>query len=886
MKWLRQIFSRGRRYDDLSVSIQEHLDEKIDELMDDGMSREAAVLAARREFGNVALIEERGREAWQWPTLESFWSDLHFALRQLRKAPSFAIVSILALSLGIGAGTSIFSVIYAVLIRPLPFLHQNRLVVLEPTSRTGFPRPASYGSYLDEREQLQTVQVLAGYAGGVDSINLEKPTGSVSLRVVRGSDNFFKVFGVKPILGRTYAPGEDQPGKNKIAVLSHEVWLSDFGGQADVIGKAVRLDGHLYTVIGVMPSSFRFPLSAHDAIYTPFQVEPDWIQRRFAHWVRTVGLLKEGVSLNQTRTDLTRVLTNLGKSYPKTDSGFEGTVLPLSTQVNTLDSGGKVNGPLGVLGLAVLALVSIACVNVAGLLLARGIKREREIALRGALGARKLRLVRQMISESLVLSIAGFAGGILVAWLLLKILNVFIVNALARGSDVRLNLTAFAVALVLSVLTAVLASVAPAVRLSSVNPNRVLRTGGSAGTGSGQHRLRSGFVIVQVALSLLLLMVSGLLLQKLQDFYRADLGFDPKTILTTEINLSPGRYEGRDPLTTFYQPLLERISHLPGVQGVGVIDNLPVQGEGSNEEAHIAGQPPYPPNREMLTEIRFVSAGYFNAMGIKLIRGRMLSENVDNADNHTPTVVVNEAFRRKFFPDGANPIDARLDDNNKPEQKTRLVGLVTDVRQDLQQPPLAELDFPIDELSPKDRLGYLGQMSLVVRFNGDLAAFVPSLRNAVHETDPTVPFKTPETMAQVVSEMLVFQRMESWLFGIFAAFALLLAIIGLFGLVNYEVTLQTREIGIRMALGSTRERVIRQIIKRVALLMLIGIIIGWILTVAMEKVLAIVVEIHAAQDLLLGISLTIALMVIGILASLPSARRAASIDPMQALRSE
>jgi putative ABC transport system permease protein len=806
--------------------------------------------------------------------------DIRFALRQLRRSPGFALIVVLTLSLGIGAAAAVFSVIDAVLLRPLPFAHQERLVFPDTTAREGYWQPWSYLSYLDARPQLKTFDALAGYAD-FGRINLEGPSGPMSLNAVKGTDNFFSVFGVKPILGRTYLAGEDQPGKDDIAVLSYEVWQTQFGGQANAVGKVVRLDGVPYTVIGVMPAGFRFPLSARNAIYTPLHPNPRWKTSRGTHWMRTVGLVKAGVSREQAQADFARVLADLGRAYPDTDAGRTVSVVPLHVQVR-----GKATAPLKTLILAVLALLAIACVNVAGLLLARGVKREREIALRAAVGAGRMRLVRQMLTESLVLSAAGLVGGMLVSWLLLAAMRTFLVDALARGTDAHMNWTVLVVALALSGVTSVLASLAPALRLSGTDPNRALRVGGGAGTGPSQHRLRSLFVVTQVALSLVLLVASGLLLRNLQGLLKTNLGFDAKAILTTEIDLSPGRYEGRDPLVALYRPLLERVSHLPGVQGVGLINMLPVQSYGGNSAVHISGQPPYPPNQEMLAENRLVSAGYFDAMGIKLVHGRMLSQALDTPDHPAGAVVVNEAFRRKFFSGGGDPVGAHMDDNDKAELKTGIVGVVTDVRQDLQRPSLAEMDFLIDEIPAKERLGYLANMMLVVRSSGDLQALVPSLRNAFHEVDPTVPFKMPETMTEVVSETLVFQRMESWLFGIFAALALLLAVTGLYGLVNHEVELRMREIGIRMALGSTRGLVMSEVLRRVAALMVVGVSIGWVLTLALRKLLAAVVVMHVTHDLVPLAGLTATLIAVGVLASVAPARKAATIEPMQALRTE
>jgi len=888
MSWLRRLLSGSRMDQELDAELRFHFEQQVAEKARLGISEDEARRSARLEFGGLEQVKEDCRESRGTMWVAFVVQDLRFAARQLRKAPGFAVIAVAALSVGIGAAAAIFSVMDAVLLRPLPFAHQERIVVPVMTSRARFAQSYSYLSYRDVRAQLQTFDVLAGYAGGVDNINLEGPGGPASLRVIKGTDNFFTVFGVKPILGRTYEPGEDQPGRDNIAVLSYETWKINFAGLTDVVGKVVRLGGTPYTVIGVMPAGFRFPLSAHNVIYTPLHPSESWRKSRGAHWLRTVGLLKEGVSRNGALADLNRVLAEIGRAYPDTDGGLTGSLIPLAVQVNSLDSGGKASGPLGTLALACLALLGIACVNVAGLLLARGVKREREMALRAAVGANRRRLVLQMLNESMVLCIFGLVGGMLVSWLLLKAMNIFLIKALARGADIHLNMTVVAVALGLSMLTSVLASLAPAVRLSGTDPNRALRAGGGgAGSGRGQHRLRSIFVVTQVALSLVLLVVSGLLLRNLRDLLKTDLGFNPSTILATEIDLSPGRYEGRDPVAAFYHPLLERVSHLPGVAGAGVIDNLPVQSWGSNENVHIAGQAPYPPNQEMLSEIRFVSTGYFDAMGIQLVRGRMLSPELDRVDiNPAGTAIVNEAFRRKFFANGGNPVGAHLDDDPKAKLKMGIVGVVTDVRQDLQQPPMAEMDWLIDALPPNLRMDYLGNMMLVVHSSGNLPALVPSLRNAFHEVDPTVPFKTPEPMTQVVDEQLIFERMESWLFGIFASFALLLAMIGLYGLVNHEVELRTREIGICMALGSTRALAMRQVLRRVALLIATGTGLGWLLTLALKKVLSSVVEMNADHDLALFVCLTAGLAAMGILASIIPARRAASIEPMQVLRTE
>ena len=889
MSWFQRLFAGKRMERDLDSELRFHLEQQIADKVRAGMTVDEARRTTRMEFGGMAQIKEDCRESRGTMWVTSVLQDLRFALRQLRNSPGFAITSILTLSLGIGASAAVFDVIDAVLLKPLPYANQELLISPVMIGRTGDTMRSSYLGYLDVRAQLRTFDALAGYSM-LGRVNLEGPSDPVALRAVKGTDNFFDVFGVKPMLGRTYLPGEDQPGKDNVVVLSYEVWQGSFGGRSDVVGKDVQLDGTPYTVIGVMPMGFRFPLDAREAVYTPLHINPDWAKSRGMHWMQTVGRLKQGVSNEQARTDLNRAMTDLARAYPEQETGHTvARLLPLDVAVNSLDRFGKrtLAGPLGTLALAVLALLAIACVNIAGLLMARGIKREREMALRSAVGASRARLMRQLVNESLVLCFAGLLGGVLVGWTVLKAMNVFLVQAMSRGADIHLNLAVVAVAAALSLLASMMASVSPAIRLSGADPNRALRAGGAgAGTGRSQHRLRSAFVITQVALSLVLLVVSGLLLKNLQSLLHTNLGIDRDKILTSRIELSKGHYAGRDPITAFYNPLLARIAHLPGVQGAGFIDLLPVQAWGDGYAIHITGQPPYPPNLDMGAETRYVSAGYFDAMGLQLTRGRLLSPSLDKSENLAGTMVVNQAFQHKFFSAGGDPVGALIDDDPKPEAKSRIVGVVTNVRQALREPEMAEMDWLMDEVAPKDRMQYLNSMALIIRSNGDLPTLVPALRNAVHEVDPTVPFRTPETMSDIVSNSLTLDRLEGWLFGIFAALALLLAVVGLYGLVNHEVELRTREIGIRMALGSTRVQVTNLLLGKMALLMLSGLAIGWMLTLALRKVLAAVVEIHASHDFLLLAGVTAGLALVGILASLIAARRAASVEPVQTLRTE
>jgi predicted permease len=546
----------------------------------------------------------------------------------------------------------------------------------------------------------------------------------------------------------------------------------------------------------------------------------------------------------------------------------------------------RTSGPLWTLLAAVLAVLAIGCVNIAGLLLARGVEREREIAMRTAIGAGRARLIRQVLTEGLALAALGAAGGVLLACAMLDGMRTFLIHALARGADIQLNWTVLGAAMAASVIASLASALYPALSMSRVDPNQALKSGGSAGVSRGQHRLRAGFVVTQVALTLVLLVVSALLIRMVMRYSHEDLGFHPAQVLEADINLSPVRYQGRDVIADFYQPLFDRVAHIPGVRAVGAINLLPIREYGSNSDIHIAGQPPAPPTVEALAENRFVSTGYFNVFQIPLRAGRALSPSFDKPENKASTVVVNQAFVKKFIPPGLDPTIQRIQDSDKAENYTRIVGVTGDIRQDLYEPPLAERDWLMNELSLKDRITYLTGMNLVLRVDGDPAQVIPSLRKAIHEIDPTVPFKEPQTMTEVVSQELTFERMESWLFGIFGGLALALALVGLYGLVSHEVEQARRDIGVRMALGATRNRILAMVMRRVAWMLAAGTAVGLVLTVLVRKTIDMVIYFEAQKEAAGVFELALLLVAAGLIAALIPAVRAASIEPAQALRME
>ncbi|WP_158751075.1 ABC transporter permease [Acidobacterium sp. S8] len=807
--------------------------------------------------------------------MQSFLQDLRYAIRQLRKSPGFGATVIATLALSIGITAAVFSVLYAMVIRPLPYQQPEKIVALQTHSPEGYTQPASYPEYLDWRRMNHSLAALAGVSGFGGTVNFEANGGPIALHGVQATDNFFDVFGVNPLLGRTFAPGEDQDGRNDVVVLSYEVWQQNFGGQASVIGQKAKLDGRPYTIIGVMPAGFRYPISRTNAVYIPVHLTKQMHDNRGNHFMPTIARLKPGVTLQQAQADMNAVFADLGRTYPDS-KGRSVKLVELSTFIL-----GKTSSSLQLLFYAVLALLAIGCVNVAGLMLARGVKREREIALRSAIGAHRGRIARQILTEALLFAFCGAIGGIVLAYGLLHVIRLLLISALARGAEVQLNIPVLLAALFVSVIVTVIAALAPAMRLSGTAPTLALRAGGSAGTSRGQHRLRAAFVVTQMALALALLVVSGLLMHMLGGLQNTELGFSPDNILTTEIDLSPGRYDGRDVMADFYQPLFDKIHAIPGVQAVGMIQVLPIQNWGWNSEIHVTGTPPAAPNEVTLAEYRVVSPGYFDVFKDRLVRGRLLDPSLDTPTSK-PVMVVNEAFVKKFIPAGRDPIGMQIDDDDK----TQIIGVVKNIRQNIYEAPMAEMDYVSSQVPKQESMRVLGNMTLVVRTNLASANLVPSLRKAFHDVDPTLPFRTPETMRSVIADTLIFERLENWLFGSFAALAVLLAIVGLFGLISHEVELSTRDIGVRMALGATRGRILSGIYRRVSWMLGSGVVVGLLLTAAAQKYIGSVVELHVDKDAGRILGLTIALIAAGLVAAFFPARRASSVEPVVALRDE
>ncbi len=809
--------------------------------------------------------------------MSTIFRDLQYALRQLRRSPGFTLTAVLTLSLTVGLAATVFSVFDALLVRPLPYGDPARIVSLEARSPSGYTQPASWPEYRFWRDNNHSFTELAGYSS--QTMNLLGPQGPTAIHAVHSTTNLFAMLGVHPLLGRTFVSGESERGRFDVAVLSYSLWRKNFGANPKVLGSKIDLDGRPMTVIGVMPAGFRFPLQWSDAVYAPFTgvaegrvaVDPDSNN----HFMPTLARLKPGVSLPAAAADMTRVLAGFARVHPES-AGRRMQVVPVEQELL-----GQTGGLLHGLLLAVLAVLALGCVNIAGLLLVRGLRRERELALRSALGAGRGQLLRQLFAEIGLLALPGTAGGALAASALLAAIRTLLEASLERGAEVQLNAPVLLASLLAALLTLLIAGLLPARQLLAVAPADALRSGSSgSGTSRGQQRLRSAFISTQMALAMLLLITSGLLLRSLATLRSTDLGFRTDHLLIEDVNLSPGTIKGRDLVRTFYDPLLERVRALPGVESAAVISLLPIEDNGFNSEVQIVGKPPAPRNQERLAEQRFVSPGYYGTMGTRLVRGRLFDPALDTPSSRS-VVVVNQAFVKKFFAPGEDPIGQHI----AGKDPDTIVGVVTDQRQGLYEPPRAEMDYSITALTPGDN-NVLQEMQLVIHTSVDPLTLAEPLRRIMQSLDPGLPFRPAQTMASVVGESLVLERMESWLFGVFAALAVLLAALGLYGLIAQGVEQGRRDIGVRMALGAQRWQVLTLLLRRVAAVSLAGLCAGLALAFALRRVIASILTLRTEHEVLFLASLGAGMELIALLACTAPALRAASVDPVEVLRAQ
>lgn len=818
--------------------------------------------------------------------------DLRYAFRQLRKNPGFTAVTVLTLALGIGVNAAMFAVIDGVLLRPFPFPKPNQIVQMSEASPTEtIAANSSLPDIRDWRAQSHSFQDIGWYTEGIRSVDI--PGFSDFIPVIFCSANVLQTLQVEPALGRDFMPTEDQPGHGDVVLINSVAWEKFFNKNLQAVGSSLKLGNKVYTVIGVMPASFEFPyVGGGPAVWSPLLPTKEYLERD-SRTITALGRLKPGVSIAAAQAELSGIQLNIASAFPKLELD-KRVVVKGYREVLT----GNVRPALVALQFAVLAVWLIACANVASLLLSRTSGRRREIAIRSAIGAARTRLVRQFLTESLVLAITGAAAGLALALGCVRLLKFYLDLYLPLSQHIQIDTRVAAALVAFSILSAVLFGLLPALQAAHAPVQDALREGTpSASAGKRQKYFRDALVVGEIALSLVLLIAAGLLLRSLLALRNLPLGFTPHNVVVTSIFLpqtgpgmvgNSGTYFGQNVSEVFYKPLLDRLSHLPGVDSAALTSILPLSPNFSaGGSFEIVGRPKDPANKTMAA-VRAVSPSLYPTLGIKLMHGRLLSES--DGPQSAAVAVVNEAFVMKYFP-GQNALGQQLKISDKgPHGTVAIVGVVENTHQtamsDNVQP---EIDVPYLQLGPDDELTpYILAMftSVALRTHVAPATVIPELRTTLREVNPDLAVVDVRTMQEIVDTSLGSQTLAVRLLWIFAGAALLIAIAGIYGLLAYNVSQRTRDIGLRMALGATRSNVIRMVLRQAMLLLVIGVGIGVIAALSAGSVLRSFLYGVVPYDATTIIGVCLLLLACGVLASYVPARRASRIDPIKALRWE
>ncbi|MEP7343281.1 MAG: ABC transporter permease [Acidobacteriota bacterium] len=806
--------------------------------------------------------------------METLWQDLRFGLRMLLSKPGFTLIAVLSLALGIGANTAIFSLVDAVLLRPLPFHEPERLVIVwEDAAKIGFPRntPAP-ANYADWKAQNQVFEDMAALNWRSLALTDEGEPEKVETQGVTA--NFFPLLGVKPMLGRSFTQEEDKEGADRVAVVSYGLWQRRFGGDPALVGKEILLDGQKRTVLGVMPAGFQF-MSKDTGLWVPMAFNQEDLANRGGHYLTVVARMKPGVTLAQASADIAGITKRINQDHPM--HGFElgSVVISLREQL-----AGDVRTSLIVLLVAVGCVLLIACANIANLLLSRGAARYREIAVRTALGAGRGRVVRQLLTESVLLAVAGGLTGLLFAWLSFSFLKQIIPASMALNAGVKIDVRIFGFTLLLSLLTGIVFGLAPALQAAKVDLNEALKSGGRTGAGAGHRRLRGALVVTEIALALVLLVGAGLLIQTFLKLRALDIGVNPENVLTLRTQLPRSKYGELPKRAAFYQQVLERVRALPGVTAAGYGTAVPLTWKGGTSGFTVEGKEQGPGQD---ANNRQVTAGYLETMGVKLRQGRFFDEH-DDAQSQ-PAAIINETMARQYWP-GENAVGKRfkLGGTDSTSPWRTVVGVVGDVKEmGLEAPPKAETFYPFQQLP--DMLWNMPR-DLTVRTSGDPMSLVAAVRQAVWSVDPAQPISNVRTMDEIMAEEVAQRRIGMTLLAAFAALALLLASLGIYGVLSYAVTQRTQEIGIRMALGANRLAVLRLVMADGLRLAAAGVAIGLGVSFALTRLMTGLLFGVSASDPRTLAGVTLLLTAVALLACYVPARRATKVDPMIALRYE
>jgi len=880
MNLIKRLFQRRRLDDDLSGEIQQHLQERTDELMERGLSRKDAASQARREFGNVALIEEDGRDVWRWIFIESVIADLRYGLRQLGANPGFTAVAVLTLGLGIGANAALFSVVNGVLLSPLAYPDADSLVTIhesKPNFRSG---SISYPNFLDWQNDNQVFSEMAIYRRV--GMNLTGQGDGENINVEFITSDLLKVLGLKPLIGRDLVQGEDRVGGPPIVLIGAGMWNSKFQSSPDVLEKSITLDGKDFAIIGVVPGGFDPIGGLREApVYMPIgQWRNNALTSRGAGLgIHGVGRLKPGVSIEQARANMDEVTRNLAAAYPDDNKGVGATMNPLKEEML-----GGVRPILLVLIAAVGFVLLIACVNVANLMLSRSNSRAREFAIRAAIGAGQLRLVRQLLTESVLLGCAGGASGLaLAAWGTQAALK-RLPEALPRAGNIGLDARVLAFTAVVSLLAGVMFGLIPALRTIRSSLQSTLQEAGRS-VGAVRHRAQSALVVLEVALALVLLIGAGLMIRTMAALWNDNPGFDSHNVMIFSLWLPPAAYKAPpDAIREGYLSVERELAAIPGMQSVSAAGGaIPLAGD--DEELFWMDGQPKPASNEMNWALSYVvEPDYLNVMKIPLKRGRFFAAQ-DN--NHSPlVVVVDEAFASAYFP-GEDPIGKRINLSG-PDASAQIVGVVGHVKQwaigsegnELQ----AQMYRPFGQLADV-QIASPGA-DFIVRSEGARPGLFDSIREATHRINAEQIVSGGTTMEEIIDGKLARKRFAMILLGFFAALALVLAAIGIMGVVSYWVGQRTHEIGVRIALGAERSRVLGMILGEGARVSIIGVGLGLGAAFGLTRLMAnMLYGVGPADPVTFGV-IAAALVCVSLAACYLPARRATRVDPIEALRHE
>jgi putative ABC transport system permease protein len=799
-----------------------------------------------------------------------FTHDVRQAARSLARSPAATVVAAVTLALGVGATTAMFSIIRAVLLRPLTFADPERLVAAAATSPPRMVGVVSTPDFSDWRRQSHSFADLCGYSTwpGFSLASGDRPEHLPGARV---SPRLLAALGARPLLGRSFLPEEELPGRDKVVILGEALWRRRFGGAPEVIGSRVTISGEPRTVVGIVPAWLHFPPDEKvSQLFTPLVPSPAQARSRGNHWMHVVGRLRDGVSVAQAQAELDGIARQLARQFPDTNEGRGVLLTPLRTQLV-----GRVREPLWILFGAVVLLLLIACVNVANLLLARAISRWRETAVRVALGAGGWRLARRFLAEGLLLALLGGACALPVAWAGLRLVLALAPRDLPRLDEVTLDFRVLAFGLAAACGTGLLFSLAPIWQAGRLQAGELLRAGTRASAGVRGHRLRGLLVMAEMALSLLLLAGAGLLLRTLWNLSRVDPGVHASGVLTAELDLPAARYDTPARITSFYARLLARLAALPGVRASGMISLLPARDWGWNSSLSIVGAPPMPSSFDAWVEERPVSPGYFAALGIGLVRGRLPADS--DAAGAPLVLAINEAAARRFWP-GGDPLGARVMIGG--DGPLRVVGVVRDVHNaGVARTPLPEAYFPYAQDGNRS-------MTLVLRTAGEPLALVAALRRAVAAEDRELPLDKVTTMEEVLAAAIGPKRFQAAVLGMFAFLAASLAAIGLFGLLGYLVVQRRHEIGVRLALGATAGEVRRLVLGEALRLVLPGLALGLAGAAALRRLFGSLLFGVGPLDVPTLVAVALGLAAVALLACLAPVRRAVRVDPLIALREE